>query len=339
MSATAPSSASLAQWWTHFLRSPRASLVLRRLAAVVPIMFGVTLLTFFILNVLPGDAARQLLGPDASPEQVEQLRQELRLDRPAAERYIEWLTAAASGDLGVSLASRQPVSALIAERIPVTLELVAYSLLIALGSAVPIALLAARWPGGILDRVVLVLSMTGLSTASFVLALLLVLVFSVQLGWLPSMGFVPIESGLWHNIRSLTLPALSITIPLSCLYVRMLRSDLLDQMAREDYVVAAYAKGLGPWRVLIHHALRNSLFGLLTVVGLNVGAIVGGTVIIEQIFAVPGVGHLLLQAINTRDAPVVQGVVLLLTAVTVLTNLIVDLLYLALDPRVRHGRD
>lgn len=309
----------------------------RRLLTALPVLFGVTLITFFVLDVLPGNAARQLLGVNATEEQVAQLEGELGLNRPAPERYAAWIWQLVKGDMGVSIASRQPVSQLIAERLPVSLQLIAYTFALSLVCAVSLALLAARRPGGLSDRAVMLVSMAGLSIANYILALLLVLVFAVNLQVFPSIGFTPLRDGLLSSLRSLTLPAIAIAVPLTCLYTRFLRGDLVEQLTREDYVLTAISKGVGQWRVLIHHVFRNSIFGLLTVVGLNFSVLISGTVIIEQIFAIPGLGQLLLQAINTRDVAVVQAVTLLVACSTVLANLLVDLMYTVLDPRVRYA--
>lgn len=320
------------------LRSPSLRLVGRRLAVAIPVLFGVTLLTFVVLNLAGGNAARQLLGAEASPEQVAALERELGLDQPPVERYLDWLGGVVTGDLGTSIASGLPVTQLIGERLPISLQVVGYAFLISLACAIPLALLAARYPNRIADRISMLLSMLGLSVANYVFALLLVLVFAVNMAVLPAIGYVPVSESLLGNIQSLTLPAIAIAFPLFCFYTRFLRGDLLEQMYGEDYVVTARAKGIGPWRVLIQHAFRNSLFGLLTIVGLNLGSLIGGTVIVEQIFALPGLGQLLLQAINTRDVIVVQACVLLLATVTVLANLITDVLYAVLDPRIRYGQ-
>jgi peptide/nickel transport system permease protein len=333
---TRPSRGAFLRFVPNPWRSPPARLVANRLLIAIPVLLGASLLTFFILDVLPGNAAQQLLGQDATREQVAQLEKQLHLDRPASQRYLAWGRGVLNRDLGKSLASNQPVVTMIAERIPVTLELLVLAFSLSLVLAVPAALLAAHAPNDILDRTIMFLSMAGLSMASYVLALVLVLVFSVRLMLLPSIGFVPIEDGLLRNLRSLALPAIATALPFACLYARFLRSDLLEQMSTEDYVATALAKGLSRGRVLVRHAFRNSLLGILTLVGLNFGALVGGSVIVEQIFALPGIGQLLLQAINTRDAPVVEALVLLLSAVTIAISLIVDLLYAVLDPRIRH---
>jgi peptide/nickel transport system permease protein len=310
--------------------------ILRRLLTAVPVLFGVSLLTFAILSVLPGNAAESLLGADATPEQAAQLEAELGLDRPAVERYLRWLGRALRGDLGNALSSGQSVSRLMLERLPVTVELVGLALLFSVGSAIVMALLAARKPGGLLDKSSAVVSMIGLSVPNYVVALLLVLVFSVNVRLFPSIGFTPMTESIAGNIRSMILPAVALGFSFFAFYARFLRGDLLEQLDGQGYIVSARAKGVGPWGVLLRHALRNSLFGLVTVVGLNLGAMIGNAVIIEQIFALPGIGRLLLQAINTRDVVIVQAIVLLMAVVTVLANLLVDLAYAVLDPRVRH---
>jgi peptide/nickel transport system permease protein len=309
----------------------------KRVLLAVPIVIGVSLLTFWVLSLVPGNAAQQLLGIDATPQQVRTLELRLGLDESGPERYLSWLQAAATGDLGTSMVGGQPVTELLASRLPVTGEIVALAFAVSLSAAVPVALVAARRPNGVLDRISMLLSVTGLSMANYVLALLLVLVFAVELGVLPAIGYVPISQSLVGNLQSVTLPVLAIAFPLFCFYTRFLRGDLVEQLESEDYVDTARAKGVGPWRVLVFHAFRNSSFGLLTLVGLNVGTLIGGTVIIEQIFAIPGIGQLMLQSINTRDAVVVQAVVVVFAVVAVVANLVVDLLYAVLDPRIRYG--
>jgi peptide/nickel transport system permease protein len=226
---------------------------------------------------------------------------------------------------------------MLGERLPMTLELTALALLLATATAVPLALLAARRPFGMGNRLVMALCITGLSLASYVVAPVLILIFAVQLGALPAIGFTPFGDSPYENLRSLALPAVAVALPLFGLYTRFLRGDLLEQLG-QDYVLTAKMKGLGEWRILIRHALPNSLFGLLTVIGLNLGGLIGGTVVVEQIFALPGVGQLLLEAIRLRDVILVQAIVLLLAVATVVANLAVDILYALLDPRVRYDR-
>jgi peptide/nickel transport system permease protein len=319
------------------LRSPTARLIGRRLATAIPVLWGVTLLTFLVVEALPGSAAQQLLGPTATPEQVAQLESELGTDRSMVVRYLDWLGGLFTGDLGRSLTDSRDVTAVIFDRFGVTAELVLCALVVSLAFTIPVALLAARRPRGVVDRISMAVSMSGLSVANYVLALVLVYIFAVELAWLPAIGFVPLGESVTQNLRSMVLPAVSIGFPLFCFYTRLLRADILDQMLGQDYVTTARAKGIGPWRVLVRHAFRNSLFGLLTIVGLNLGTLIGATVIIEQIFALPGIGQQLLQAISNRDIPVIEGIVLVFAVIVVVANLITDLLYAVLDPRVRHG--
>ena len=281
----------------------------------------------------------QLLGANATPEQVAELEAKLHLDEPVLQQYVQWLGNVLRGDFGNSFASDQPVTAAgVSERLPVTLELIRCSFIVSLALTVPLAVIAARRPGGIVDRLSMGVSMVGLSVAPYVLALVLVYVFAVELDVLPAIGYVSTsEGGLAQNLRTMILPAAAIGVPLFCFYTRFLRGDLVDQMQQEEYVTTARAKGLGSWQVLLKHAFRNSSFGLITVVGLNLGALIGGTVIVESIFALPGIGQMLLQAINTRDFIVVQAVVVVFAVVAVVANLVVDLLYVLLDPRIRYG--
>jgi peptide/nickel transport system permease protein len=319
------------------LRSPALRLILRRLAAAIPVLWGVTLLTFLVVEALPGSAAQQILGAGATPQEVAQLDAELGTDRPMVVRYLDWLGGLVTGDLGRSLTDERAVTAVIGARFGATFELVVFALVFSLAFTVPVALLAARNPGGIVDRISVTVSMAGLSVANYVLALVLVYIFAVELAVLPAIGYVSPGESIVENVRSMLLPAVSIGFPLFCFYTRLLRADIIDQMEGQDYVTTAKAKGAGPWRVLVRHAFRNSLFGLLTIVGLNLGTLIGATVIVESIFALPGIGQQLLQAISNRDIPVIEGIVLVFAVIVVVANLITDILYSVLDPRVRHG--
>ena len=319
------------------VRSPLLRFLGRRLLIAIPVLWGVTFLTFVVLNHLPGNAAQQLLGVNATPQEVHQLAVKLGVDKPLLSQYGTWLSHLVSGDLGHSLASGQSVTSILGADLPITFELIAYAFLISLGFAVPIALLAARRPNGIFDRISMVLSMAGLSIANYILALILVYFFAVKLNWLPALGWVPPDKGLGNNIKYLTMPAVSVALSLLCFYTRQLRADLVQQLRTEDYVTTARAKGVGPWRIILHHVLRNSVFGLITSVALNLGTLLGVTVIIEQIFGLPGIGHELLSAINARDLPVVEGAVFVFGLIVVLANLLADVLYAALDPRVKYG--
>jgi peptide/nickel transport system permease protein len=319
------------------LRSVCLQMVAGRLLSVIPVLFGVSLFTFWVFNLLPGNAAQVLLGPDAAPQQVAQLEAELELDRPFVDRYLDWFGGLLRGNLGRSISSGQSVVSLLIDRWPVTAQLVLFALLISVTFGLVFGLMSACRPGQALDRAVAVISMAGLSVPNYVLAVMLVLLFSVKLGALPSIGYVPASEGMLENISSLTLPAIALAFPFFSLCTRFFRGDLLEQMHEQRYIVTARAKGFSRWQVLVRHGLRNSLFGVVTLIGLNIGALIGGTVIIEQIFALPGVGQLLLQAAGTRDVVVVQAIVLLMTMVTVIATLCVDISYILLDPRIRNG--
>ncbi|HEX3975421.1 MAG TPA: ABC transporter permease [Solirubrobacteraceae bacterium] len=322
---------------TRVVRSPLLRFLGRRLLVAIPVLWGVTFLTFVVINHLPGNAAQQLLGVNATPQEVHQLAIKLGVDKPLLSQYTTWLGHLVTGNLGHSLASGQSVTSILGADLPITFELIAYAFIISLGLAVPIALLAARRPNGVFDRISMVLSMAGLSIANYILALILVYFFAVKLNWLPALGWVPPNKGLGTNIKYLTMPAVSVALSLLCFYTRQLRADLVQQIRTEDYVTTARAKGVGPWRIILHHVLRNSVFGLITSVALNLGTLLGVTVIIEQIFGLPGIGHELLSAITSRDLPVVEGAVFVFGLIVVLANLLADLLYAALDPRVKYG--
>lgn len=309
----------------------------RRILVAIPVLWGVTFLTFVVINHLPGNAAQQLLGINATPLEIHQLSVKLGLDKPLLTRYGNWLSDLVHGSLGHSLASGQSVTSILGADLPVTFELIAYAFVISLGFAVPIALLSARRPGGIFDRASMVLSMAGLSIANYILALVLIYFFAVKLNWLPALGWVSPGQNFGQNLEYLTMPALSLGVSLLCFYARLLRADLVDQLRAEDYITTARAKGVGAWRVILRHALRNSVFGLITIVALNLGTLLGVTVIIEEIFGLPGIGHELLSAINSRDIPVVEGAVFVFALLVIVANLLADLLYAALDPRVKYG--
>src|ERR1700730_15114025 len=317
---------------------PSARLTGRRLLAAIPVLWGVTFLTYVVMNLLPGDAAQELLGANATPAQVHQLKIELHLNEPFWVRYGGWLDGLLHGNLGTSLASRENVTAILGQRLPVTAELLIYAFAGSIVFAVGLAVLAARKPNGIADRISMVVSMTGLSVAPYVLTLVLIYIFAVRLQWFPALGYPPLTQTPGANIRSLTLPAIAIGFPLFSVYTRLLRADIVEQMQREDYIVTARAKGVPPWQVLIRHALPNSLFGLITLVALNLGTLVGAAAIIEPIFSLPGVGAILIQSITDHDVPVVEGIVVVFAVVVVLAGLLADLLYATLDPRIRYDR-
>ncbi len=317
--------------------SPALRVSGRRLLSAIPVLWGVTLLAFLVMNALPGDAAEALLGENATPAEIRAFSIKLHLNEPLWTRYGHWLGGVVTGNLGTSLASPQSVASILGQRLPVTLELVVYALIITFVVSVPLAILCARWPRGIIDRLSLVLSMGSISIAPYVLALLLIILFAVKMNAFFPALYSP-SSSISGNLYNFTLPSIVLAVPLIGFYTRFLRADLLEQMQSEDYVVTARAKGVSEWRILTRHALRNSFIGLLTVIGLNLATLIGATVIVESIFSMPGIGYELLQAISSRNVPVVEGIVLVFGIAVVLANLLTDLAYGVLDPRIRHVR-
>jgi peptide/nickel transport system permease protein len=320
------------------LGSPTLRLAARRLLAAVPVLWGVTFLTYVVMDLLPGDTAQILLGANATPAEIRQLSVELHLNEPFWVRYGIWLGDMFHGSLGQSLTNQENVTTILGARLPVTAELLLYAFVVSLVLAVGLALLAARWPNGIIDRLSLVISMMGLSIAPYVLALVLIYLFAVKVQWFPAIGYTSLSASPVQNIKSLTLPAISIGLPLFAVYTRLLRADIVEQVQREDYIVTVRAKGVRPWRILLRHALPNSMFGLITLVALNLGTLIGATAIIEPIFSLPGVGAILVESINDHDVPVVEGIVVVFAVVVVVANLLADILYAVLDPRIRYGR-
>jgi peptide/nickel transport system permease protein len=319
-------------------QSPSLRLAGRRILTAIPVLWGVSFLSYVVLSALPGDAASALLGINATPAELRAFRIKLHLNEPFWVRYGHWLGGALTGNLGNAFSGGQSVASDIGQRLPVTLELVIYALIITLVVSVPLAVLCARRPRGIVDRLSMVLSMASISIAPYVLALLLVIVFAVDTSIFPAIGYQSIGAGLAGNLRDVTLPSIILALPLIGFYTRFLRGDLLEQMQSEDYITTARAKGLSDWQILTRHALRNSFIGLMTVIGLNLATLIGATVIVEQIFSLPGIGYELLQSISNRDVPVVEGIVLVFGVAVVLANLVTDLLYSVLDPRIRHVR-
>ena len=309
----------------------------RQVLRLAVVLLCVTLLTFLIVNILPGDVAIVILGTLATPQDIAGLRADLGLDRPMLVRYFDWLGSALSGDLGRSYRNGEPVAQAIADRLPVSLQLMVMAQIIALGIAVPVALLSVRRPGGLFDRMSASAAFGFLAMPNFMLGIVLIYLFSVTFDLLPATGFTPMSEGFWDNLVSMTLPAATLGLIEWTVLMRVLRSDLLTTL-KEDFILLARAKGLPPWRVLLQHALRPSSFTLITVLGLNIGGLIGGAVIVEQIFALPGVGRLLLGGIFNRDLILVQGTVSFIAVGFVLINFLVDMLYAVLDPRVRYAR-
>lgn len=312
--------------------------LLRRLVPLFGTLFAVSILTFLLTDLLPGDPALQILGPQsATPEAIAQVRADLKLDQPLPVRYWHWVSDAATGDLGRSYRTGQQVREAIWERLPVTVEIGGLAIVIALMGAVPLGMLSAYRAGGTLDRGVTGVTFTLLAIPNFMMAILLILVFAEFLGLLPATGWSYFTDDPVQNLKSVILPASSIAVAELAVYTRLLRSDMISTL-QEDYIAVSRAKGMPTWWILLRHGLRPSSFSLITVVGVQIGAIISGSVIIETLFALPGVGRLLVDSILQRDLIMVQGIALVLAVSYVLVNFAVDLLYTYLDPRIRRGQ-
>src|SRR6266851_42443 len=312
-------------------------LVGRKLIYLLPVLLAVTALTFLIAALLPGDLALAMLGDQATPENVAALHQKLGLDLPLWQQYLHWLRHVLSGDLGTSHRTGETVVHAIAGRLPVSLELLVIAQLGGLLIGVPLAMLCAVRPDSAVDRVVSGVAFGMLSMPPFLLAIVLIFIFALRLGILPATAYVPLAQDVLGNLRSMALPGATLALLEWPTILRVLRSDLISTL-QEDYIAMARAKGLTARRILFVHALKPSSLTLVTVVGLNIGRLIGGAVITESIFALPGIGRLLVESIYTRDFIVLQGCVLFVAVAFVVVNFLVDLLYAALDPRIRHGR-
>jgi peptide/nickel transport system permease protein len=310
----------------------------QRLVQLLAVLFVVSVVAFALVRLIPGDPATVQLGAEATPEAVQALRHDLGLDRPLVVQYVRWVAHVARGDLGRSWVSHQPAAALIRRFLPATLQLTAVALVIALLIAVPAGVLAARFPGSWLDRAITALALAGVSLPSFWLAIMLILAVALPTRWFPPSGYAPLWESPGLALRTTALPAFTLGVGLAAPLSRFLRSGLLDVLGSE-YVRTARAKGLSERRVVTGHALRNALLPVVTVLALQLGGLVGGTFVIEQVFAWPGIGRLSLVAIQTRDYAVIQAVVLLVAAGFVGINFVVDVAYVWLDPRIRYRRE
>jgi peptide/nickel transport system permease protein len=309
--------------------------VARRLAALAATLVFVSVLVFVVVRVLPGDPAAIIMGTEGSPEALARLRTAMGLDRPLPAQYAEWLGAAVRGDLGRSIQYDVPVGQLIVSRLPVTLPLTLLAAAFMVLGALPLGLYAATRHRRAGDYAAMIVSQVGISVPQFWSGLLLILVFSVRLGWVRSGGFDGWAAGVGPALRSLLLPAVALGVFQAAVLVRATRSAVLDVLG-EDYVRTARAKGLSEPRVLARHALRNALVPIVTVAGLQLGQLIAGSIVLESVFALPGLGRLALGAITARDLPVVQGVALFVASVIVLINFAVDVAYGLLDPRIRY---
>ena len=307
-----------------------------RLASAVPVVLLVTLISFSIMSLVPGDPAAIIAGATATDAEIAELRQALGLDQPFLARLVAWYGDLLQGDLGRSILLQRPVTEAIAERLPVTLALGAYAMALTLVMGVGLGVLAAVRQNTWLDQLCMTVAVLGVSIPNLWLALLFVFLFAVTLGWFPTGGYVPMTEDFWGSLASLTLPAAALALMQVGLLARMTRSAMLEVL-RQDFVRTARAKGLPGWFVVLRHALGNALVPLVTVLGIILSLMISGTVVIESVFSLPGMGRLIVNAVQRRDYPVIQGGLLLIATSLVLVNLVVDLLYAWLDPRVRYA--
>ena len=298
----------------------------RRVLLAIPVLIGVATLVFSLIHLVPGDPAQAMLGDGAAPQDVDELRKNLGLDQPLLTQYVSFLRHALTGDLGVSFRTGQPVTTMILERVPATAELAIAAMFVAIVIAIPLGVVAAVWRGTAVDYAAMTFALAGVSIPNFWLGPLLAIVFAVELGWLPVSGR--------GSLANLVLPAFSLGLALAAILARMTRASLLDEL-NELYVRAARARGVSRTASIGSHALRNSMVPLLTIIALQFGAVLTGAVITETIFAWPGIGRLLIQSIGFRDYPMVQGCILLIAVTYVTVNLVTDLMYGVLDPRIR----
>lgn len=311
--------------------------IIRRLLLVVPVMLIAGTIAFFLIHLTPGDPAAVMLGPDATPEQVEQLQEDLGLNEPLMVQYPRWIGDVVQLDLGRSIFLNRPVFDAILERAVPTLQLSLYALIIAIGIGIPAGVVAVLYRDTIFDRALLILALTGTAIADFFLGMLLILLFAVVLQWLPSGGYVPFTVDPVGHFKAMLLPSLALGISIAGLPARLIRTSMLDVL-QEDYIKVAIARGLSPWAVTIRHVLRNALIPAVTVFGYTLGDLLGGAVVVETVFNLPGMGQLVVNSIGRRDFPVIQGVVMVIALLYLIANLLVDVLYVAIDPRIRVDR-
>ena len=311
--------------------------ILHRLMRLLATLFAVTFLTFSMVSLLPGDPVDVILGQvERTPELEERVRSDLGLDRPFLVRYVSWLGDALQGDLGESYINGQEVDQLIKDRVPVTAQLAFMAIIMAVVAAVPIGVLGAYKQGKWQDTVSSAAVQVALSIPNFITAIFFVWIFSVKLGWLPNSNWVRLSDGLFENFKRAIMPATALALTQMAIFSRLVRADMIATL-QENYVLAARAKGLSDRYILMRHALRPSSLSLMTIIGINFGALLGGTVIIETLFAIPGLGFGLINAISRRDILVIQGITVFVATVYVVINTIVDLLYTVIDPRIRRS--
>ena len=314
------------------------SYIIRRLLLLIPVLLIVGVIVFLLVHLAPGDPASTMLGSDATMEQKEALREQLGLNEPLPTQFVKWFTDALRLDFGESLFIGKPVTEALLDRVQPTGLLTLYSLTLSILIAIPAGVIAAVRANSLLDRLLMVMSISGAAIPSFFLGILLILLFAVILGWLPSAGYVDFGEDPIAHLKYMLLPTIALGFSASGLLARLVRSTMLDVL-NEDYVRTAYAKGLRERNVVLLHALRNALLPVLTVIGITLAGMLGGAVVVETVFGIPGMGRLLVQSVTRRDLPLVQGAVMTIAAVEVLVMLVIDILYVYIDPRVRYGSD
>jgi peptide/nickel transport system permease protein len=311
------------------------SYIFRRVLATLPVMAIVALFVFSLLYIAPGDPAVVIAGDQASPADVERIRQSLGLDQPFLVQFGTWLGHILRGDLGTSIFTNLPVAAMIAQRLEPTISLMAITLILTIIVAVPLGVVAAWKAGSLVDRAIMAFAVFGFSLPVFVVGYILAYVFALELEWLPVQGYTPLARGFWPWLENLILPSIALGCVYIALIARMTRAAMLEVLA-QDYIRTARAKGLGQGGILFVHALKNAAVPIVTVIGIGIALLIGGAVVTESVFAIPGLGRLTVDAILRRDYPVIQGIVLLFSFVYVLVNLLIDVTYTLVDPRIRY---
>ena len=309
--------------------------LLRAFGGFAGTLFAVSVVSFLLIALLPGDLAVLILADAATPERVAALREELGLDRPLPVRYLTWLGNVVQGDLGHGIHTGEPTLQTILSRLPVTIELIVLTQLLALGLAVPLGIWSAWRRGSVVDHATLVGSIALLSVPSFVLALAMIYLFALMLQWLPATGYVPLSESVIENLQSMAMPVAALALVEVPIYLRLLRSEMVGTLA-QNFIALARGMGLPTWRILFENALRPSSLSLITVVGINMGRLMGGAIIIETMFALPGIGQLLVESIYQQEYLVTQGIVLFVAVAFILINLATDLVYTLVDPRLIH---
>ncbi len=309
--------------------------IARRLLATLPVMAVVGIAVFLLLHLTPGDPAVVIAGDYARPEDIEKIRENLGLNEPLHVQFFSWVGALLSGDLGTSIFSNLPVAKLIGQRLEPTLALAIATIIFAILVAVPMGVIAAWRAGTLTDRVIMVFAVLGFSVPVFVIGYAMMWLFSITLGWFPVQGYKPIGEGFWPFLRSITLPTVALGIIYVALIARITRASMLEVLT-EDYMRTARAKGLDNNALLIRHALRNASVPIVTIIGIGIALLIGGVVVTESVFNIPGLGRLTIDAVLRRDYPIIQGVILIFSGAYVIVNLVIDLSYTVLDPRIRY---